>query len=982
MILGGTSTDVSRYGGNFEHVSETTTAGTIIQAPQLSINTVAAGGGSRLFFKQGLYVVGPESTGAHPGPVCYKKKGGKLAITDANLICGRLIVEEFPKLFGPNENESLDKEATLKAFQEIKSLNPNELHDKSIEDIALGFIKVANETMCRPIRELTQMKGFDLAKHVLAVFGGAGGQHCCSIARTLGIRTIFVHRYAGILSAYGLALADLVREEQEPLYALWQNSKNEETSSKIDQMFKQLEAKARKNLFESGIGNNISSKVSVERYLNLRYSGTDSAMMISNVDIMSKLENDFQPFFDCFEQKYKKEFGFSLSGRNIVIDDVRVRVSISTDVSKSINHSWRFSSNNKNDIDFQDKKKVDISHLNKYPGHKCFFDSKWINTPVYHLESLKMEYSKLPINSKQYIEVEGPAIVIDHTSTLVIEPAWISRISPEGDIEIVQKEIKIDHKLESNIKFQIDPIQLSIFSHRFMGIAEQMGRTLQRTSVSVNIKERLDFSCALFSPSGGLVANAPHIPVHLGSMQAAVRKQMELCPNISKGDVLVSNHPQLAGGSHLPDITVITPYFENDKILFWVASRGHHADIGGIAPGSMPPLSHSINEEGLAIVTMKLVRNGIFQEDEITNELIKAGSRNIQDNISDLRAQVAANQRGIHLIEELIREYSIQIVHGYMNGIMENASRSVREMLISFAKRTSKTSVFASDSMDDGSKINLEIKINPNNGTAIFDFEGTGSEVYGNINCPPSVATAAVVYSVRCLIGEGIPLNEGCLEPITIRIPDGSLLNPSPTAAVVGGNVLTCQRIVDVVLKAFDAVAASQGCMNNFSFGDNNPKYSFGFYETIAGGAGAGDGFHGSSCVHTHMTNTRIGDVEVLERRYPVIIHTFTRRIGSGGKGKFNGGDGVIREIEFLRPLSVSILSERRVFEPFGMHGGENGKRGKNYLIKNSQNQKRIISLGGKNTANVNSGDRIVILTPGGGGWGYSDEKINHKSKL
>jgi len=527
---------------------------------------------------------------------------------------------------------------------------------------------------------------------------------------------------------------------------------------------------------------------------------------------------------------------------------------------------------------------------------------------------------------------------------------------------------------DSNDCIKADPVMLSIFGHRFMGIAEQMGKTLARTSVSVNIKERLDFSCALFTKDGGLVANAPHIPVHLGAMQAAVTFQVEYWntrgrEGIQEGDVMVSNHPQLAGGSHLPDITVITPVFYKGDIIFFVASRGHHADIGGISPGSMPPHSKALEDEGAMIIAFKLVKNGVFQEAGITEVLNSPGkisgnfgTRNLRDNLSDLKAQVAANNSGIRYLQELVEEQGLLKVQSYMKFIQMNAESAVRSMLREFAKKHG-NKIHAVDYMDDGSPIELHVSMNETTGDAIFDFTGTGPQVLGNHNAPPAVTYSAIIYCMRSLIGEEIPLNQGCLAPITVTIPKFSLLNPSSDAAVVGGNVLTSQRIVDVVLKAFRACAASQGCMNNLTFGDE----SFGYYETIAGGAGAGPSWNGKSGIHTHCTNTRITDPEILERRYPVLLRQFSLRDGSGGNGLFRGGDGVVREIEALRPLTVSILSERRVLHPYGMEGGEHAMCGRNLIIKKND---IVLYIGGKCSTRIDTGDRIRIETPGGGGYG------------
>ncbi len=590
------------------------------------------------------------------------------------------------------------------------------------------------------------------------------------------------------------------------------------------------------------------------------------------------------------------------------------------------------------------------------------------------------------------MSIDGPAIVMQDTSTILIEPGCSSEITQYGDIVIT-----VATKSYLEIGTQADPVQVSIFGNLFMSIAEQMGRTLQRTAISTNIKERLDFSCAIFDETGGLVANAPHQPVHLGAMSEAVRQQAKLQGKLLKrGDVLLTNHP-IAGGSHLPDITVITPVWQAQGSgateeqstfslpIFYVASRGHHADIGGISPGSMPPFSRELKEEGACIKSFKLVENGVFNEEGIT-ELLQSpgkikrkpgetairGTRLLSDNLSDLKAQVAANQRGIDLLLEMVEHFTmekttgLQIVQAYMHHIQSNAEEAVRNMLKELSLREGLAevdTVEASDFLDDGSELFLRLTIDRRDGSAIFDFTGTGSELWGNLNAPRAVTHSAILYSLRCLIDQEIPLNQGCLNPIKVIIEDGSLLAPSENAAVVGGNVLTSQRITDVILKAFRACAASQGCMNNFTFGNDN----FGYYETIGGGAGAGPGWHGQSGVHTHMTNTRITDPEILERRYPVMLREFSIRNNSGGSGIYSGGNGLVREVEFLEPLNTAILSERRVHQPYGLNGGEPGRCGRNLFIRNDGS---MLHLGGKNEISAEPGDRIRIETPGGGGYG------------
>ncbi|CAK9874903.1 unnamed protein product [Sphagnum jensenii] len=954
--MGGTSTDVSRYAGSYEQVLETQTAGVIIQAPQLDINTVAAGGGSKLKFQSGVFKVGPESVSAHPGPVCYRK-GGQLAVTDANLLLGRVIPDYFPFIFGPHANEPLDIEATQRAFESLTATINSYCCEQdplskqmSLEEVALGFLDVANEAMCRPIRQLTEMKGYETSKHTLACFGGAGPQHACAIARTLSMREVVVHRYCGILSAYGMGLADVVEEAQEPYAAVYGPPVMDEVSKRSAA----LKEEVKKQLGLQGFK---KEEISTEVFLNLRYEGTDTAMMIKDPDDGN--------YATAFVRQFRQEYGFELQRKAILISDVRVRGIGSTNILRPV-------------------------VLNKAVGepeaekrrHKVYFGTGWHDTLVYMLE--KLGYGHV---------ISGPAVIMNGNSTIIVEPDCTAVITKFGNVHIKVGEgsgpsLAAQAK-EASLK--ADVIQLSIFNNRFMGIAEQMGRTLQRTSISTNIKERLDFSCALFSPDGGLVANAPHVPVHLGAMSSTVRWQLAYWgKNLRKGDVLVTNHPA-TGGSHLPDITVITPVFNEGQLIFFVASRGHHAEIGGITPGSMPPFSKAIWEEGAAIKAFKLVEGGVFQEEEIirilkaekTDTEVEAGSngvhvipgtRRIEDNLSDLRAQVAANQRGIVLIGELIEQYGLEVVQAYMVHVQANAEAAVREMLKTMASRASALQsgsstdeklvvLEAEDYMDDGSAICLKLTIDSIKGEAHFDFRGTSPEVYANWNAPEAVTAAAIIYCLRCLVDVDIPLNQGCLAPVSIFIPKGSLLSPSDEAAVVGGNVLTSQRVTDVVLTAFQACACSQGCMNNLTFGDK----TFGYYETIGGGSGAGPTWQGTSGVQCHMTNTRMTDPEIFEQRYPVLLHKFGFRENSGGAGKHKGGDGLIRDIEFRRPVTVSILSERRVHAPRGLAGGKDGARGKNLLLKRDG---RYLYLGGKNTVHVKAGERLQILTPGGGGWG------------
>jgi 5-oxoprolinase (ATP-hydrolysing) len=929
--MGGTSTDVSRYNGTYELSQETEIAGVRIQAPQMHIKTVAAGGGSRLFYRNGMMQVGPESAGAHPGPICYRK-GGYLSITDANLFLGRLQANYFPHIFGPDENQALDVKAVDKAFRKLaERINIDTarlgLKTKTVEEIALGFLEVGNETMIRPIREISVMRGYDIKEHVLSCFGGAGGQHACAIAAKLGIDTVFIHRHGGILSALGISLAQIVVDRQEAAAEIL----SQESLPHLEKRLHELEKLVRED-FNQQCSNKAAVRVS--RFLNLRFQGTDSSIMIL-------MEEDRNPA-KSFREQYKQEYGFLLTGREILVDDVRVRLTGSEPTLP---------------------RPLLIYKKNNKPNTlvNCYFYEGWLSTPIYLLD-------EIPANKDFY----GPAIIIQDGATILVEPGNNARRNKYGDITI-----QLEGNRTGKLTTDIDPILLSIFSNLFMSIGEQMGRTLQKTSISTNIKERLDFSCAVFDHHGDLVANAPHIPVHLGAMGEAVKNQIKIHgSSLKKGDVLLSNHPA-AGGSHLPDLTVITPVWRQGIIVFYVASRGHHADIGGISPGSMPPFSTTLAEEGAAIQSLKIIDNGIFQEKAILQALTEfaapdhtppiSAARHVADNLSDIKAQAAANRNGIRLLEEIMDKYGLDVVQAYMGHIQDNAEQAVRTMLKKLCHERDKDtelSLHGEDFLDDGTPIRLTISITAKNGDALFDFRGSGKQLPGNLNCPQAVVRSAILYCLRCLIGEDIPLNQGCLNPITLITDQDSLLSPNDEAAVVGGNVLTSQRITDVIFKAFGAAADSQGCTNNLTFGNNR----FGYYETIGGGAGAGPGWHGQSGVHTHMTNTRITDPEILERRYPVLLKEFSLRVHSGGKGRYHGGDGLVRHIEALAPLQVSILSERRILAPNGILGGGDGKRGNNTIIRGG----RKTDIGGKASISIQAGDSIRIETPGGGGYGSS----------
>ncbi|CAH0052151.1 unnamed protein product [Clonostachys solani] len=956
--MGGTSTDVSRYGGSLEHVFETTTAGVAIQSPQLDINTVAAGGGSILFWENGLFKVGPESAGTHPGPASYRK-GGPLTVTDANLMLGRLLPQYFPSIFGPNEDQPLDDEIVRQKFTELAdTINRETGRSMTPMEVANGFIDVANEAMGRPIRAITEARGHDTSAHNLGVFGGAGGQHACDLAKKLDIKRVIIHKFSSILSAYGMALAEVSQELQEPS----SETLSTESMPRIHQRIQSLKSEAKAKLLAQGID---EDAIRYDVYLHLRYEGTETQLMIHEPE-----DGHFRP---AFEKEHVRELAFLFpDSKRVLVDDIRIcGVGASEHVSRD---------NDRLRKELEETSFVPIEARNAAHKTKLYFSPVGYQmAPVFLLEQLQ-----------KGDVVEGPALIIDKTQTIFV--------APSSKASILTSHVIIDRSEESTLPVVdvaedvADPIQLSVYSHRFMGIAEQMGRTLQRTSLSLNIKERLDFSCAIFGPDAELVANAPHVPVHLGSMSYAVKYQSEFHKgNLKPGDVLVSNHPE-AGGTHLPDITVITPVFEPDgkTICFYTASRGHHMDIGGLKGTSMPPDSTSLYHEGAAIKTFFLVRDEKFDEKGICDILLEpgthegcTGSRRLGDNISDLKAQIAANNKGAALIQALIAENGKNKVHFYMKKIQENAEIAVRNYLKGVRQRNGVAPLTAEDSMDNGSIMKVSITIDEE-GTGIFDFEGTSSEMLSNMNAPPAITYSALIYTMRVLINSDVPLNQGCLTPTRVLIPKNTFLNPSAGRAVCCGNTLTSQRVTDLLLKAFRAAAASQGCMNCMGFfgrggvgpdGKPLPGFAYNYGETIAGGAGAGPTWHGASGLHTHMTNTRTTDAEVLERRYPILVREFSIRKGSGGKGKFNGGCGVVRDFECRAPLTFSMISERRVNQPYGMEDGEPGQRGTNYWAQlNGDGSYTWLSIGPRGQIDMDLGDRFVVHTPGGGAWGKAGD--------
>ncbi|WP_300366229.1 hydantoinase B/oxoprolinase family protein, partial [Hydrogenimonas sp.] len=885
--MGGTSTDVCRYDGAIALRYESETAGVRVRVPQVDLHTVASGGGSRLFYENGLFRVGPESSGAEPGPLCYGRRG-YLSITDANLVTGRLDPESFPKIFGPNGDAPLDAKASQKGFEPIaKELG------STVEAVAEGFLDVANEQMASAIREVTLKKGFDPAAHTLCAFGGAGGQHAIAVASKLGIRHVLIHRYAGILSAYGMALAeesfDAMRLVEKPLEMCDAS------------LYEPLEAELAEKLD--------GRSAAMQRLALVKYEGTEQA-----------IEVPFEEAKTAFEACHEREFGFLMPERTLIVESIRLVATLATE-------GWE-----RPVVEPQRGEPEAVRRVRLYAG------GAWHDAPVYDLSQIGAGG-----------EMEGPALLMQEASTIVLEPGTSARVNETGDILLTLGSVKTEDA-------EIAAVRRSLLSNRFGFIATRMGDMLQKSAVSTNIRERLDFSCAIFDAEGNLVANAPHIPVHLGSMSSVIKALIAKYDTFETDTTYITNAP-FEGGSHLPDITVATPYVEDGRVLFWVASRGHHADIGGRVPGSMPPFSTSLDEEGALFESFPLIEKGCFDEMRVIGILQRAGARSIADNLSDLRAQAAANREGIAGVLALMRQSGRAEILEYMKDIRQISESAVRQFFIRYAGQKRR----AADRLDGGNEISLTVTFDEKGG-AVFDFGGSGLEMWGNQNTPPAVVRSSVIYAIRAMLRERLPLNEGLIAPVELVLPAGSLLNPSGTAAVVGGNVTTSQRIVDVVLGLFGEAAASQGCMNNVTFGNER----FGYYETLAGGAGATPRAPGADAVHTHMTNTRITDVEILERRFPVAIETFAVRRGSGGAGEHPGGDGIVRIYRFFEDLDFSILSERRVFAPFGLAGGAPGARGRNVLIRDG----RMYDLGGKVQLQVKKGDTIRIETPGGGGYG------------
>ncbi|WP_287520921.1 hydantoinase B/oxoprolinase family protein [Okeania sp. SIO2C2] len=1075
--MGGTSTDVAHYAGaenktiEYEREFETEIAGVRLQTPMMSIHTVAAGGGSILFFDGSRYRVGPESAGANPGPAAYGK-GGPLTVTDCNVMVGKIQPEFFPKVFGKDGNLPLNLEIVREKFTQLAAEIGN---SKKPEEVASGYLAIAVEKMANAIKKISLEKGYDVSEYTLCCFGGAGGQHACLIADALGMKQIFIHPYAGVLSAYGMGLADIRVMKEKAVEKIL----TPELLPEIKQVLATLETEAKQEI------NSNQNQISLSK-IHIKYQGSDSTLIVDFAENISIMKSEF-------ETAHQQRYGFIMAEKSLIIEAVSLELIQQMETPEEI-----------------EKSPTQKTAITPITTTKIYTAGKWQNTPIYLRENLQPG-----------TKINSPALIIEKTGTNIIEPGWQAELTLKNHLVLTkskttEKSLEQTTKSQTKIPTSADPVMLEIFNNLFRAIAEQMGITLQKTGSSVNIKERLDFSCAIFDKDGQLVANAPHIPIHLGSMSESVNAVISDKKDILKpGDVYVLNNPY-NGGTHLPDITVITPVFPppqktkdtslsqikyspviakqeenksitqklksvqfpgnekliwenqtnifpetnsteetlsntniglgdksitqklksvqlsgNEKLMwenqintfpktnsteetlsntkitldhksitqnlksvqlsgneniisknqtttsltspektekretpiFYVASRGHHADIGGITPGSMPPHSKTVEEEGILIDNFQLVKNGKFQETEILNILTsgKYPARNTSQNIADLQAQIAANEKGTQELQKMTEKYGLETVQTYMKFVQNNAETSVRQTIKKLSSSLNKQN--STSTFDDGNKIQISVSLDQKNLSAKIDFTGTSPQLPTNFNAPTAVCKAAVLYVFRTLVDDDIPLNAGCLKPLEIIIPEGSMLDPKYPAAIVAGNVETSQTIADTLYNALGIMASSQGTMNNFTFG--NSKYQY--YETICGGSGAGINFHGTDAVHTHMTNSRLTDPEVLEWRFPVLLENFAIRSGSGGEGLYKGGNGVIRKIRFLEQMTAGILSGHRVVSPPGLNGGGNGLVGRNYVERSDG---KIEELGSTATVEMNVGDVFVIETPGGGGVG------------
>jgi 5-oxoprolinase (ATP-hydrolysing) len=917
--MGGTSTDVSHFAGEFEREYETQVAGVRMRAPMLSIHTVAAGGGSVLHFDGSRYRAGPDSAGADPGPACYRR-GGPLTVTDANVLLGRIQPDHFPKVFGPGGDQPLDADITKAKFTELSEQITRDTGDtRGPEQVAAGFAEIAVANMANAIKKISVQRGYDVTEYVLNVFGGAGGQHACAVADALGMTRVLIHPLAGVLSAYGIGLADIIAMREQAVEVPLTGESLEGLAGTLAP----LEQDARAEVAAEDVP---PERITAVHRAHLRYQGTDTAVIVP--------VGSLEAMTAAFEAEYSRRFSFLMPGKPVIVEAVSVEaLSVGAGAAQP-----RYEETN----DPARSAQKDPDRVRMFTG------GSWAEVDLY-------ERSGLPAGHV----IDGPAIITEELATTVVEPGWRAVVTGRGDLLLSRVAARPDR---ADVDTAADPVMLEIFNNLFMSVAEQMGVRLQSTAHSVNIKERLDFSCAVFDADGGLIANAPHMPVHLGSMGESIK--MVITRNrgrIRRGDVYVLNDPY-HGGTHLPDITVVTPVFSStggDDIWFYVASRGHHAEIGGVSPGSMPAASTRVEEEGVLIDNWLLVQDRRLREAE-TIELLRTAmypSRDPDTNLADLRAQIAANEKGIAELHKMVAHFGLDVVHAYMGHVQENAAESVRRVITALHDGE------FSYELDNGAVVRVAVRVNREARTAEIDFTGTSPQLAGNFNAPSSVAMAAVLYVFRTLVDDDIPLNSGCLHPLHVIIPPGTMLAPEYPAAVAAGNVETSQIVTGALYAALGVMAEGSGTMNNVTFGNDRYQY----YETVASGSGAGDGFDGTDVVQTKMTNSRLTDPEVLEWRYPVLLESYRIRPGSGGAGRWRGGRGGVRRLRFGEPMTVTTLTGHRRVPAFGLAGGEPGALGRHWI---EHADGRVTPMDGCDSVSVQAGDVFVIETPGGGGYG------------
>ncbi|OZI75650.1 hydantoinase B/oxoprolinase family protein [Bordetella genomosp. 2] len=926
--MGGTSTDVSHYAGEFEREFETLVAGVRMRAPMMSIHTVAAGGGSILHFDGARLRVGPDSAGANPGPACYRR-GGPLAVTDCNVLLGKIQPDFFPRVFGPGADQPLDREVVRQRFEamaaEVRAATGRAM---TAEQLAEGFLEIAVGNMAEAIKRISVQRGHDVTEYALTVFGGAGGQHACLVADALGMTTVFAHPLGGVLSAYGMGLADQTDMRQKTVEQVLDDALMPQLQGELDELAAQAVGELRRQHVPQDV-------IQVQRRLHLKYRGTDTALEVPFGDL-AQVRRDF-------EAAYRQRYSFLMPGRELVVETISVEATgggeaaVETPVERRREGAP------------QPRQIVQM-----------YGQGAWRDTPLY----VRADLAPGDV-------LAGPVIISEPNQTTVVEAGWQAELTRLDHIVLKRVEARPERRA---VGTQADPVMLEVFNNLFMSIAEQMGYRLQNTAYSVNIKERLDFSCAIFDAEGNLIANAPHMPVHLGSMGESIKTVMHAnAGRMRPGDAYVVNDPY-HGGTHLPDVTVITPVFDRDgrEILFYVGSRGHHADIGGTTPGSMPPDSRTVEDEGVLFTNFQLVRDGEFR-DQAAREILASGrwpARNPDQNIADLHAQIAANEKGVQELLRMCDHFGLDVVRAYMGHVQDNAEEAVRRVISVLKDGRYEYP------LDNGAVIRVAVRVDRQARSAVVDFTGTSAQLDNNFNAPSAVAVAAVLYVFRTMVDDDIPLNAGCLKPLEIILPEGSMLRPDPPASVVAGNVETSMCVVNALYGALGVLAASQGTMNNFTFG--NARYQY--YETISGGTGAGplridaagprdEGFAGASVVQAHMTNSRLTDPEVLELRFPVRLESYEIRHGSGGAGRYRGGDGGVRRVRFLEDMTAAILSNNRVYAPFGLAGGGAGQPGRNYIERADGS---IEELGPQDSATLRAGDIFVVETPGGGGYGQA----------